>query len=60
LFAPVPADRTTRLIAVILLLLLVGWAVRWWRARTVTEEAEMLRLPGVEEAPEESRVLPRE
>ncbi|MBX7208939.1 MAG: hypothetical protein K1X78_11535 [Verrucomicrobiaceae bacterium] len=55
-----PADRTTRLIAVILLLLLVGWAVRWWRARTVTEEAEMLRLPGVEEAPEESRVLPRE
>lgn len=52
--------RSTRLIASILLLLLIGWTVRWWRGRVETEPVRAQRLPGLDAEPVPAIDQPRE
>ena len=55
-----PSGRSARLIASILLLLLIGWTVRWWRGRTVTEEMRLQNVPGLDVEPAPEIDLPRD
>ena len=49
------SGRSIRLAACLLLLLLTGWAARWWRSRLSVEEAIVQDPPGLEarEMPED-------
>lgn len=52
--------RSTRLVASILLLLLIGWAVRWWRGRVEAEPVRVQKLPGLDAEPVPVIDQPRE
>lgn len=42
------SDQSKRLIAGILLVLVLGWAVRWWRGRSVVESFTPATLPSLD------------
>ena len=44
-----PSARSARLAACLLLLLLIGWAVRWWRNQISAEAMEVPDVPGLED-----------
>lgn len=43
-----PSARSARLAACLLLLLLIGWAVRWWRNQISAEAMEVPDVPGLD------------
>lgn len=44
------SDQSKRLIAGVLLILLLGWAVRWWRGHVVVDHVAPVALPSVEQS----------
>lgn len=42
--------QARKLIAFLLLILALGWAVRWWRGRLVMDENAAFDVPAVEES----------
>ena len=44
-----PSARSARLAACLLLLLLIGWAVRWWRNQIYAEAMEIPDVPGLDD-----------
>ncbi len=43
--------QARKLILFLLLILVLGWGVRWWRGRIVSEDADIMQPPAAEHSP---------